>query len=261
MPYFMEHNRTMEKLRAGGFALGLQLRSRSPLIAELAGYLGFDYLYIETEHFACSDETIESLARAAQISGVTPIVRTIHSDPENIGHLFDIGVQGVILPHVETPDQARSFVDAAKFPPLGHRGSSASSRAANLGCVDAEEYMEAANRNCLAIAMIETVKAVENLEAILDSGLDMIRVGFSDLSLDMGLLGKQKDPRFLETLRYITGEAARRGIPVGGKASSAESALQYKALGFRCLNVASDLDHLKNTLSPLLRSVREALEG
>lgn len=260
MSFYLESNRTLEKLRDGKFALGIQLRSRSPLIAELMGYLGFDFLYIETEHFACSDESVENLTRAAQVSGITPWIRIIDTNPENIGHMLDIGVQGIIVPHLETAEDGRKLMDAVKYPPLGHRGSGTQSRSACFGCMDGKTYLDASNRNCSAIGMIESVKAVENLEDILNTGMDMIRVGRSDLSLDMGLYGKQKDPRFVETLRYITETARKKGVPVGTAATDAESATYFKSLGFNFLSIASDLDYLKRTLPALLRSVRDAVD-
>lgn len=255
--FSFEQNRALEALRQGKVAFGLQLRSRSSLIAELAGYLGFDYLYIETEHFACNDETIEQLVRAAQLSQITPWVRITDASAESIGHILDIGAQGIIAPHLETAEQARSLVEAVKFPPLGHRGSSMSSRAACFGCAESETYMKAANKSCSAIGMIESVKAVENLEGILDAGIDMIRVGQADLSLDMGLQNR-KEPHFVETLRYIAGMARERNIPAGVNATDPEQAKYYQEMGFTCMNVASDLDFLRRNLKPLLDSMRAA---
>lgn len=259
MSFYMESNRLLDAIRAGKIAFGIQLRSRSPLIAELAGYLGFDYVYIETEHFSCNDETIEDIVRACQVSGTSPLIRVTRDDPEYIAHLYDCGVQGVILPHVETAAQAKRFVDATKFPPLGHRGAADSCRAARLGCMDRKTFMDAANRNCTAIAMIETLKSVENLDAILDAGVDMIRVGFSDLSLDMGLPGvSPMDSRIEAVARRVVETAKRHGAPVGGKVTSIEEARYFADLGFRWLNAASDLDHLKKTLSERLEQLRGA---
>jgi 4-hydroxy-2-oxoheptanedioate aldolase len=257
----MEHNRVLEKMRAGEFAFGFQLRTRSPLIAELAGFLGFDFLYIETEHFACNDETVEYLVRAAQLSGITPWIRVTNVDPENVGHLLDIGVQGVIAPHVDTPEEARRLVDAVKFAPLGHRGHAMVSRAAEFGTfLKPAEYLEAANRNCSAIAMIESGKGVENLEAILDQGIEIIRVGRGDLSLDTGFFGKQKDPRFEDMLRHICAVAKAKGVPCGTSATDVETTLYYKSLGFTFVNLVSDLEYLRRTIPPLLQSARDAVK-
>ncbi len=253
-----ETNRVLERLSKGEMVLGIQIRSRSPLLAELAGELGYDFLYIETEHFAYNEETIESLVRAAQLTGITPWVRILDLSAERIGHMLDIGVQGVIIPHLEDAEQAVLLRDAVKYPPLGHRGSGGTSRSAGFGCVEAKHYMETSNRLCMAIGMIETVKAVENLEEILASGIDMIRVGRSDLSLDMGLTGKQKDPRFVETLRYITATAAKYHVPVGTAASDPEQAAYFRDLGFQCLSLGSDLEQLKRSMAQTLSGTREA---
>ncbi len=258
---YMEHNRVLVKMRAGEFAFGFQLRTRSPLIAELAGFLGFDFLYIETEHFACNDETVEYLVRAAQLSGITPWIRVTNVDPENVGHLLDIGVQGVIAPHVDTPEEARRLVDAVKFAPLGHRGHAMVSRAAEFGTfLKPAEYLEAANRNCSAIAMIESGKGVENLEAILDQGIEIIRVGRGDLSLDTGFFGKQKDPRFEDMLRHICAVAKAKGVPCGTSATDVDTTLYYKSLGFTFVNLVSDLEYLRRTIPPLLQSARDAVK-
>ena len=258
---YMEHNRVLEKMRAGEFTFGFQLRTRSPLIAELAGFLGFDFLYIETEHFACNDETVEYLVRAAQLSGITPWIRVTNVDPENVGHLLDIGVQGVIAPHVDTPEEAKRLVDSVKFAPLGHRGHAMVSRAAEFGTfLKPAEYLESANRNCSAIAMIESGKGVENLEAILDQGIDIIRVGRGDLSLDTGFFGKQKDPAFEDMLRHICAVAKAKGVPCGTSATDVESTLYYKSLGFTFVNLVSDLEYLRRTIPPLLQSARDAVK-
>lgn len=259
MQPYIERNSFLEKIQSGAIPLGIQLRSRSPLIAELAGYLGFDFLYIETEHFACSDESAEALFRAAELSGITPWIRLTSADPENICHYLDLGAQGIIVPHLETAEQARSLVDAGKYPPAGHRGHCMTSRPARFGLMDADAYIEAANRNCLMIGMIETIKGVENLEAILDEGIDLIRVGRGDLSLDMGLRGKQDDPRFVDVLKTIIEIADKKGIPVGTSAATPENALYYKELGFHFLSLMSDIDHLMRTLPILKKSVEDAL--
>ncbi len=156
------------KLSSGEPVLGMQLRSRSPLIAELAGCLGFDYVYIETEHFPCNDETVENLVRAAQLTGAVPWIRVTDTSPENVGHMLDIGIQGIIVPHMETAEQAESLKNAVKFPPLGSRGSALTSRAAWFGGMEGAAFRNASNETCLAIGMIETMKAVEIMDAILD---------------------------------------------------------------------------------------------
>ena len=135
------------------------------------------------------------------------------------------------------------------------------SRAAEFGTfLKPAEYLEAANRNCSAIAMIESGKGVENLEAILDQGIEIIRVGRGDLSLDTGFFGKQKDPRFEDMLRHICAVAKAKGVPCGTSATDVETTLYYKSLGFTFVNLVSDLEYLRRTIPPLLQSARDAVK-
>ena len=258
MAYHIETNRLMERIRGGETALGFQIRSRSPLIAELAGYLGFDFLYIETEHFACNDESIEEMIRAAQLSDITPLVRITQSDPEIITHILDMGAKGIIMPHLETAEQARKFVDAGKFPPLGHRGASTSSRAAQFGLCPDDLFLQKSNQNCLMIGMIETIEGIKNIEEILAQGIDLIRIGRRDLSLDMRC--KENDPRFIDAMKHVIATADKKGVAVGTNAKNIENALYYKEIGFKHLTLVSDLEHITKTVSQLLSSAREVLK-
>ena len=138
---FIENNTMMEKLHR------TQIRSRSLMSVEIAGLLGFDFIYLETEHFMCNDETIENIARAAQGVGTVPLVRVPSQDPEILMHLLDAGIMGVIAPHVETGEDARRIVAACKYPPRGTRGSGMSSRAAHYGLISKNTYRELADRN------------------------------------------------------------------------------------------------------------------
>ena len=260
MAYWIDSNKLMDSLKAGKTVFGLQVRSRSPLVVEMAGYMGFDFVYIDQEHFACDDETAETLFRAADASGTTPIIRIRDNDPESIMHVLDMGAKGVIMPHVDTPEEARRFVEGGKFPPLGKRGSSAGCRAASYGYCPSAYYYARANERTALMAMIESEEGVRNIEAILDTGVDAIRVGRGDLSLSMGLHGHQDDPRFIATIRTVTDACRKRGIPVGTSATDVESAKYYRDLGFNMFTYVSDLDYLVRKIPSELAAVREALE-
>ena len=114
-------NKLRETVESGRIAFGIQLRSCSKRIAEMIGYYGFDFIYLETEHFVCTDETMEDIFRAAELSGCTPIVRLSDNLPGHISQVVEAGAKGVIIPHVETAEDAAMIVRAVKFPPLGTR--------------------------------------------------------------------------------------------------------------------------------------------
>ena len=254
---FIEHNIMMEKLRRGEVSIGTQIRSRSEMAVEIAGLLGFDFIYLETEHFMCNDESIENIARAAQGVGTVPLVRVPSQDPEVLMHLLDAGVMGVIIPHVENGEEAKRLVAACKYPPRGNRGSGMGSRAANYGLIPKNEYREIADRNTCVLFMIESEEAVDRLEEILDSGVDVIRIGQNDLAESMGLKGNTKDPRVTEVVKRAIAKCKARNIPVGTAAGSVSAVKEAIALGFTQISFASDLAALTKAWQKDLQSIAE----
>ena len=243
---YLRQNRLKEK--AGEMALGVQLRSASERVAELIAMIGFDFLYIETEHFFCDDFTIEHIFRAVNAWNCTPIVRLCEGGTDRIGQLFDAGAGGVILPRVETGEQAREFVRAAKYPPFGNR-SSTTCRCGHYGLLSREEVFQWGNAETLAIAMIETQKGIENLEDILNTGIDMIRIGFSDLAQDMGYPGQTRHPEVLRQAQQAIQTAMRHGIAVGAAATDKSDLNRLRSMGFTHFTVGSDLAILQKRLS------------
>ena len=190
MTFFLENNKIMQTIRSEGISIGIQIRSRSPLTAELMGICGFDFLYIDNEHWLCDEESIENMIRAAQLTGMTPLVRIPSHDPQAIGHFLDSGAMGIIIPHIDTYEQAKMVFEAGKFPPIGHRGASYTARASQYGIhCTSEEYMELSNCNTMIIPMIESVKGVNNIEAILDTGINMF-FGTPRISMNCNLINR-----------------------------------------------------------------------
>lgn len=252
---FVGKNVMLEKLRAGDIVFGTQLRSRSAAVAELIGLCGFDFVHIETEHNIFNDEAIENTVRAAQLTGTVPLLRIPTHDQGRILQVLDMGIQGLILPHVDTPEQARTIIGAAKYPPLGNRGASFDSRAAGYGIGSTKEvYFETANRNVAIIPMIESLEGAENVEAVLDAGADVVRIGRDDLSLSMGL--SQDAPAFKRVVRRIIDCATERGIAVGTGTDSVEHAKTLIDEGYRMITYMADLTILSDVYQRVLREMR-----
>ena len=251
-------NRMYEKINRGEMALGMQLRTRSPMIAELIGLSGFDFIYIETEHVLCNDETLEHLCRAAALTGCTPIVRIGSCDPERIMQILDAGAMGLILPHVESREQARALVQAAKFPPIGTR-SGGTTRAAAYGLMKQKEFYAASNQSVITIAMIETVKGMENLDEILDEGIDVVRIGLGDLSQSLGHIGEPHHPEVTQAIRFIIDKCKNHGVSVGTKAGSVQEAQEFWKIGITHLNLGSDMSILTKQFPKIETVYRQAL--
>jgi 2-keto-3-deoxy-L-rhamnonate aldolase RhmA len=160
----------------------------SPELFEFCGLAGFDFVVVDGEHAGVDPQTCRNLIRAAQGVGATALVRAPRPDPALILQYLDAGVEGIILSHCNTGEDAEALVSACKYPPRGIRGAASSSRAAGYGFTQtAREHVEQADREVICLGLIEEPCGVENLEAILAvDGFDGCFVGAGDMALTLG---------------------------------------------------------------------------
>ena len=231
----MRTNMMLEKMRRGEPVLGCQVRSRSHLIAELLGYSGLDYVFIETEHFVHNIETIENQIRAVQIGGAVPIVRIPSHEDGLILQVLEAGAMGIIFPHIDTKEQAVHAVNEVKFAPVGHRGFGDSARASEFGYIPTEEFLPYVNKNVLAIGMIESQEGIEK-----------------DLSLDMGD-GGVVTPRVREAVKKICRKVRDSNVMLGdaglGGLKDEADFKECIELGCRMFTLGSDMALVKKLLT------------
>ena len=178
-------NRAKHKLEHGEVVSIIDC-ANSPDIAEFVGPFGFDAVWVETEHGPVDFKDIPDLTRACDLWGMTSVVRVNANQPGLIYRTLDVGAQAVVVPHINTADEARAVVDAAKFYPLGARGNFTSRQ--GIGVPD---YQDRANDETMLIVLIEDIVAVNNLAEILEvDNIDVFFVATGDLSQSMGLLGQ-----------------------------------------------------------------------
>lgn len=252
----MRPNRMRRKLLAGEPVVGINLQIDSPWLIEMIGLAGFDYVMLDMEHgFARMNLPVMILACDA--AGITPIVRTPDFSRADILNALEFGAGGVQVAMVDTPDQARALVRETKFTPLGERGFSSVTRAADYGRASMAEYAEAANRETLLIVQLETRRALENAAAIADvAGVDMIFFGPGDLSQSLGLFGQEHDAvvrqAITEAVRAINGR-----VPVSTSAFSAADIHYWRTHGVNTF--------LTSSITPIRRALeatyRDLLEG
>ncbi len=192
----MRENTLKQKLQDGKAAFGVMLTFPSAPMVEMLGHLGYDWILIDNEHGSVTVENSEDMIRAAELTGMAPIVRPVSNKPEIIAPFLDRGAWGVQIPHVNTADEARAAVDAVKYPLQGHRGVFSGGRPGEYGFAgNTAEYVEDANRNTLVCLMIEEAEAIENLEEMVAvDGVDVFFIGSGDLSASMGYAGQQTHP-------------------------------------------------------------------
>lgn len=244
----VEKNPMLEKMKRGEPVLGCQVRSRSTLIAEMIAYGGLDYVFIEGEHFVHNVETAENLIRAVQAADVVPIVRIPSHEDGLILQMLEAGAMGIIFPHIDTKQDALHAVREVKFAPLGNRGFGDSARASKFGFIPTEQYLRMVNENVMAIGMIESLEGIRNIDEILDAGLDVIRVGAKDLSLDMGF-GGTVTPEVREQVVYVCKKVRDSKVILGdagmGGLATQEDFNEVCDLGCHMFTLGSDMALIK----------------
>lgn len=191
----MRENTAKRKLERGERVVCISGLNSTHVI-DFLGQFGFDAVWIEAEHGPTDFADIPDLTRACDVWGMTSVVRVNRNNPGIIYRTFDVGAQGIVVPHVDTAEEARAVVEAAKFHPIGKRGMFGSRQ----GYGD-PDYVHKANDQTLVVALIEDIKAVNNLADILTvDNIDVFFVAPSDLAQSMGHLGGINHPDVLATI-------------------------------------------------------------
>jgi 4-hydroxy-2-oxoheptanedioate aldolase len=225
---------------AGRPFVGMWVCSGSALVAEICAGSGLDWLLIDMEHAPNGLESVLAQLQASAAYPIAPVVRVPVNDPVIIKQVLDLGAQNILVPMVGTEDEAAAAVRAVRYPPAGIRGvGSALGRGARWNRV--EGYLDNATDTVSLIVQIESVAAVERVEAIVASGVDAIFVGPSDLAASMGLLGQQEHPDVVAAVEHCIAVARGLGLPVGVNAFSPATAERYLGAGAVFILVGADV--------------------
>ncbi|MEI7673670.1 MAG: aldolase/citrate lyase family protein, partial [Deltaproteobacteria bacterium] len=193
----LKKNPVKEALRNGKTVFGVYIAVPSPMMVELAGYAGFDFIRIDISHNAYDLPTIVNMIRAAEAVGITPMAR-VDNDPYLIANVLEAGMMGLIVPDVATYEKALSVVKAVHFAPLGDRGTYSAARVMGYGAIGGGEYCKWSNEELLLGVQIESKEAADNLEKTLEvEGIDVVGSGRGDLSNSLGLTGQKNHPSVL----------------------------------------------------------------
>ena len=248
-------NELKAKLKRGEIALGTTITIGHTDISETLGKLGYDWILIDTEHAPLEVGTIQTMLQSMSASRSVPIIRVAWNDLVLVKRALDIGAYGVIVPWVNSKDEATRAVQSARYPPLGLRGYGP--RRASL--ID-DTYFETADQEVFLGIQIETQKAVDNLDEILSvPGLDAVLVGPADLSLSLGILKQYDNPKFVNAMQKIADGAKSHNVVAGMLAT--DNVQKRAAQGFRLLNVSADIVFLKEGAATALSNARKALES
>ena len=210
----------LRRLASGEPLLSLGLRNaRTAEIVRIAKTAGFDIIWIDLEHSSISIDCAVQISASAADLGLESWVRVPEREYGVIGRLLDGGATGIIAPRVETADEARQVVNAARFPPRGYRSQIAHLPQVGYRKLAPSELMAAADRATTVHILIESAKGVANADSIAAiDGVDILHVGMNDLSVDMGHIGGLWHPEMLDACQHVIGAARRNGklSAVGG---------------------------------------------
>jgi 2-dehydro-3-deoxyglucarate aldolase len=202
-----------DKLNDGRYSLGTWIQIPHPSVAEVIGQSGYDWAAIDMEHGAISVAELPDLFRALELSNTLPLVRVAEGHSKDCKQALDAGAGGIIVPMVESAQQLEKVIDSCCWPPKGTRGVGFSR--ANLFGKNFSQYTSEAQQPII-VAMIENIKAVDNLQSILKvDGVDAIFIGPYDLSASMGKTADFENPDFLLTVKKIIQTAEAENKPFG----------------------------------------------
>jgi 2-keto-3-deoxy-L-rhamnonate aldolase RhmA len=253
----MRKNRVKEMLRAGQATVGVFVGVGHPEVAEIMAHVGFDWIVFDMEHGPLGIETVQSMIQATSGTDTVPLVRVAWNDPVLIKRALDIGAYGLVIPWVNTRDEALKAVRACKYPTAGIRGVGPR-RASKYG-LEIKDYLAMADEEIMVIVQIEHIDAVNNIDEILSvDGVDASFIGPWDLSASMGLLRELPElhPKVTEAINKVLEAGKRTGVPAGIYAGSVESANDYIAQGFQFVALTTDVSYLLRAKEDLEKIVR-----
>lgn len=256
----MRANPVKTALARGGCAFGTMVfEFFTPGLAQIAQDAGADFVVLDMEHSGVGMETMQHQMAAFRGLHIVPFVRVPAAQYHFIARLLDLGAMGIMVPMVETSDEAQFVVSCTRYPPAGIRGAA-------FGVAAHDDYAEgdiptkilAAHERTLVICLIETPKGVANIDAIAAvPGVDVCWIGHFDLTNFAGIPGQFDHPDYVRSVDEVVAACSRHGKTAGFMAVNQDWAKDYRGRGFRCIAASHDVKLFKDAL----RMQIETLQG
>lgn len=253
----IRENKMKRIFSEGKYAVGTFVKINDPSSIEALGICGFDFVVIDNEHVSMSKQALVDVIRAAELTGLVPIVRVRENSPVEILQALDSGALGVQIPQVNTKEDAKIAVGSCKYEPRGNRGFAPSHRAAGYGTMNIYDYIQMSNDNTLVVCHCETVECMNNLDEILkEEDLDVVFIGPMDLSQSMGIIGEGNNPKLIEAIDSIIDKVIKAGKAVGTVAPNEEKAKEYIEKGVQFITISSDLGMITTVSKNIIKSLK-----
>ena len=233
--------------RAGKMSLGVYISDLGVVAAEISTLCGFDYMRVDNEHTLHNPQDLVNIIRVANAADIPTLVRV--TGLEEITKLLDIGATGIMMPDIETAEQAMAGVKACKYAPMGERGMARAARALGYGLADADKYFAGANDQIAFCVQIESRKGVENIEEIVKlEGVDIVTTGPWDLAQNLGVTGQVNHPAVLEATDYVVKKTLEAGKIMLLGAQSPEGVQKLREQGVFMATICTDVPFLARAM-------------
>ena len=237
-----------EKLQAGQPVIGTIMYLGAPQFVEIAAEIGYEWLFVDTEHGHIDYDRLFSIMLAAKGTPLDVIVRVPCLRESAIKQALDLGASGVVVPMIQNADQVAAAVKWSKYAPQGLRGYGPL-RAFHY-MMQADEYRRDANAVTTVIAQIESLDAVHSIQEIVSvPGLDGVFMGTSDLSQSMGILGEEEHPELIANVNRVFDAAQEAGVAYGTFVRRASQCRPWIERGARLMTIGSDMEFWVDGLS------------
>lgn len=256
----MRENHVKRRLQKGEVCVGtLVLEFATSGFARIAAAAGVDFVLYDQEHTGWTTDVIRMLLATSRAAEFIPVVRVPAPQYHLIAQVLDLGAMGVMVPNVESVEQAELIVRSAKYPPVGRRGAAFGVAHDDYVPGGVSEKIASANIETLLIAQIESTAGLESVERIAAvPGIDVVWLGHFDLTNSLGIPAQFSDARYLAAVERIAGAAKQNGKVAGFMASSTGEATSMLEKGYRCLAYWGDIWIFGQALRAGLESVRKA---
>ena len=242
------------RLRAGETLIGTMVTLAAPAVVEVLAEIGFDWLFLDAEHGPLETPELQGLLQAAG-DRISCLVRVPAAEETPIKKALDLGAAGVIVPQVNTPEQAERVVRFCRYPPEGARGVGIA-RAHGYG-LRFQPYVASANAQTTLVVQAEHIEAVENIEQIVSvPGVDAVLVGPYDLSASLGRMGEIEHPSVVEAIAQVTRTCRAAGVPLGIFGVTASAVQPYIESGYTLLVAGVDTLMLGHAAKGILTELR-----
>jgi 4-hydroxy-2-oxoheptanedioate aldolase len=259
--FLMKRKRSLnERLSERRALMGLLQAHPNPVLTEMAGMCGYDFLLLDGEHGVFSERDHLQTLQASASTDLFTLVRLADHHPQSVGRYLDMGADGIVVPNVSTAEQARMMVRATDYPPVGTRGIGAPLHRATRYGMDLAAHLMAPREGVTLLVIIESALGVNNVEDILAvDGVEGAIIGPSDLSADLDCAGDFSQPRYTQAIERIERAATARGKAFGTVPHPGFPLEALVTRGHRLLLLGADMSLIREAMSAQLAKARACL--